>query len=162
MRTCARVAMKTDIQMILAPQETAAERLKAEADAREAIEGKAVVAAAEKEAEKTAAAADGPVAMSESEPEQEPEQEPAAEAGSASKTPPAVRKEFENDTGVYELAAILTHKGPSAEGGHYVAYTQYKGGASAADSGKHLHPHRLLRLCRRAAASFCSDYSRSR
>merc|ERR1719231_1692115 len=27
-----------------------------------------------------------------------------------------------NRTGNYELCAILTHKGPSADGGHYVAY----------------------------------------
>jgi ubiquitin carboxyl-terminal hydrolase 14 len=30
----------------------------------------------------------------------------------------------ENDTGIYELSAIVTHKGQSAEGGHYVAWVR--------------------------------------
>jgi ubiquitin carboxyl-terminal hydrolase 14 len=33
----------------------------------------------------------------------------------------------ENKTGWYELVAILTHKGQTADGGHYVAWVQHKG-----------------------------------
>lgn len=33
---------------------------------------------------------------------------------------------FENDTGVYELSAVITHKGRDADGGHYVAWVKEK------------------------------------
>lgn len=34
--------------------------------------------------------------------------------------------DFDNDTGFYELAAIVTHKGRDADGGHYVAWVKEK------------------------------------
>ena len=39
--------------------------------------------------------------------------------------PPADAELPENVTGCYELYAILTHKGPGADGGHYVAYVRH-------------------------------------
>ena len=79
--------------------------------------------------------------------EVEPEQQPEAEestskrARSAEETTAAADEEMEevvikppedpelpvNFTACYELCAILTHKGPSAEGGHYVAFAKQKG-----------------------------------
>ena len=32
-----------------------------------------------------------------------------------------------NNSGYYELQAVLTHKGRSSNSGHYVAWTKYKG-----------------------------------
>lgn len=37
-----------------------------------------------------------------------------------------VASEFDNDTGLYELAALVTHKGRDADGGHYVAWVKEK------------------------------------
>lgn len=34
--------------------------------------------------------------------------------------------DFDNDTGFYELAALVTHKGRDADGGHYVAWVKEK------------------------------------
>jgi ubiquitin carboxyl-terminal hydrolase 14 len=38
----------------------------------------------------------------------------------------AATSAFDNDTGVYELAALVTHKGRDADGGHYVAWVKEK------------------------------------
>jgi ubiquitin carboxyl-terminal hydrolase 14 len=34
--------------------------------------------------------------------------------------------EIHNDTGVYELQAVITHQGRYADGGHYVAWVKVK------------------------------------
>lgn len=64
-----------------------------------------------------AAGADGEGGAVAMEPEQE-EESPVIK-------PPADAELPENVTGCYELCAILTHKGPGADGGHYVAFVRH-------------------------------------
>jgi len=54
------------------------------------------------------------VTMEDAKPEPGPEQ---------SDSPPL---EFENDTGFYQLSAVISHQGRDADGGHYVAWVRYK------------------------------------
>lgn len=38
------------------------------------------------------------------------------------------QKPLQNETGLYELYAVLTHKGRDADSGHYVAWTKQSDG----------------------------------
>jgi ubiquitin carboxyl-terminal hydrolase 14 len=62
-----------------------------------------------------------------------PSDDAAAAASSTAVTEPEGKKarvgtgsDFDNDTGFYELAALVTHKGRDADGGHYVAWVKEK------------------------------------
>jgi ubiquitin carboxyl-terminal hydrolase 14 len=102
--------------------ETAAERLAAQAAAAAALaaeDGPSAMAT-----ELAGGPADEPASETADEPAGEPMETEAAETCDI---PLAELNTKANDTGVYELVAILTHKGPSSDGGHYVAYCQHKG-----------------------------------
>jgi len=40
------------------------------------------------------------------------------------------QKPLQNETGLYELYAVLTHKGRDADSGHYVAWTKQSEGST--------------------------------
>ena len=46
-----------------------------------------------------------------------------------------------NNSGFYELSAVLTHKGRSSSSGHYVAWVRKKGGQSAGVIGPRACTH---------------------
>merc|ERR1712186_282458 len=45
-----------------------------------------------------------------------------------------------NNSGYYELQAVLTHKGRSSNSGHYVAWTRYKGESWIECNGDTINP----------------------
>eukprot|EP00005_Dracoamoeba_jomungandri_P002987 CAMPEP_0174257598 /NCGR_PEP_ID=MMETSP0439-20130205/6713_1 /TAXON_ID=0 /ORGANISM="Stereomyxa ramosa, Strain Chinc5" /LENGTH=453 /DNA_ID=CAMNT_0015340757 /DNA_START=149 /DNA_END=1510 /DNA_ORIENTATION=- len=54
-------------------------------------------------------------------------EQPKSDAMETDEPPPLWEQEpFVNDTGLYELYAVLTHKGRSAESGHYVGWVKQK------------------------------------
>jgi len=60
-----------------------------------------------------------------SQPEAEPmQQDKPAEAPKPSSTNPTGPLTLVNDSGKYELIAVLTHKGRSADSGHYIAWVK--------------------------------------
>lgn len=76
-----------------------------------------------KTSEKTSSSTDGDVKMTEAE-------ESSSGSGEASKTTQeGVLPEKEHHlTGIYDLVAVLTHKGRSADSGHYVAWVKQENG----------------------------------